>query len=326
MTRLEEMLDLVENRARKLSQHAPVPQIVPSDMLELIAEVRAALAPKLPEDGVLPELDELDWDLWSAERMCLRCGFMPGEGMERYLAIHGDDAKCVRCGDKLPSELQRPWSEQDGEWALACFKSLPSEEMRLLRKQWYSGKFLNHMAFMRARTLALSAENASLKFDVFRLVEVAKGIRRSFGFAPHSETTIQDAMVVPAEVEQGLRELRAENARLREENEDWAEKRKSTHEWYAQHYAKLHDWARKILPDPYRNQFFFCVANGLWDVSKDRGEKYMAVGGFEVHPGGYVTLKDAKGQLIVDQTRRAEDAEARVKAAERKLETAVAEP
>ena len=34
--------------------------------------------------------------------MCLRCGYIPIEGMEEYLLIHGDTASCVRCDGKLP--------------------------------------------------------------------------------------------------------------------------------------------------------------------------------------------------------------------------------
>lgn len=35
---------------------------------------------------------------------CLWCGFVPIEGMKRYLAIHGDDAACVTCREKLPHD------------------------------------------------------------------------------------------------------------------------------------------------------------------------------------------------------------------------------
>lgn len=56
---------------------------------------------------------------------------------------------------------------------------------------------------------AAYAEIERLKFDVFRLVEVAKGVRRSIGLEPHAETTVQDAMVVPAEVEHGVRQIRS---------------------------------------------------------------------------------------------------------------------
>lgn len=86
--------------------------------------------------------------------------------------------------------------------------------------------------------------------------------------------------------------------------------RKHTQEWYASHYGRLQDWARKVLPEPYRNQFFSCVANGTYDAYLDVGEPYMCKAGFMVTPSGYMHMDDAKGQLVIDQTRRAENAEA----------------
>lgn len=40
---------------------------------------------------------------------CLECGFVPVEGMLRYLQIHGDKADCVSCGAKLP--CAPPWQD-----------------------------------------------------------------------------------------------------------------------------------------------------------------------------------------------------------------------
>ena len=86
--------------------------------------------------------------------------------------------------------------------------------------------------------------------------------------------------------------------------------RKHTQQWYARHYGKLEDWARKILPEPWRTQFFSCVANGLWDCIKDVGKSYISVGCGEVTPSGYFVLDSAQAQLLYDQTGRAEKAEA----------------
>lgn len=34
---------------------------------------------------------------------CLRCGWVPIEGMEKFLSIHGDEARCLgACGEILP--------------------------------------------------------------------------------------------------------------------------------------------------------------------------------------------------------------------------------
>lgn len=40
---------------------------------------------------------------------CLRCGFVPGEGMQRYLEIHGSTAVCIRCKDPLPNPRPSQW-------------------------------------------------------------------------------------------------------------------------------------------------------------------------------------------------------------------------
>jgi hypothetical protein len=106
-----------------------------------------------------------------------------------------------------------------------------------------------------------------------------------------------------------LAQSEAERERLRGEGEKLKSRRVHTQEWYASHYAKLEDWARKILPEPWRNQFFSCVANGTYS-HKDVGEAYTCRAGFKVVPSGYIHMDDAKGQIIRDQTTRAEEAEA----------------
>jgi hypothetical protein len=105
-----------------------------------------------------------------------------------------------------------------------------------------------------------------------------------------------------------IAELKAENVKLQG-------RREHTQNWYASHYAKLHDWARKVLPEPYRNQFFSCVANGTYDAMLDCGEPYMCNAGFMVTPSGYIHMDDAKGQIIREQTARAEKAEEELLAA-----------
>lgn len=44
---------------------------------------------------------------------CLRCGWTPIEGMEGYLRIHGDEAQCLRCNDKLFGQID-PYPEAEG--------------------------------------------------------------------------------------------------------------------------------------------------------------------------------------------------------------------
>lgn len=93
--------------------------------------------------------------------------------------------------------------------------------------------------------------------------------------------------------------------------------RTHTQNWYASHYGKLEDWARKRLPEPWCNEFFSCIANGTWGHA-DVGERYRCNAGFDVVPSGYIHMDDAKGQLILDQTRRAEEAELRCADLERR--------
>lgn len=83
--------------------------------------------------------------------------------------------------------------------------------------------------------------------------------------------------------------------------------RKHTQDWYASHYGKLEDWARKRLPEPWRNEFFHCVANGTWGHD-DLGEPYMSQVG-RIVPSGYFKMDSATEQLLRDQTTRAENAE-----------------
>ena len=110
-----------------------------------------------------------------------------------------------------------------------------------------------------------------------------------------------------------LAERDAEIERLKEEIARGSGRRKHTHEWYERHYGKLHDWARTVLPEEYRQQFFNCVANGTYGHD-DLGKPYKAVGGFIVTPGGYFKMDTAQEQILFDQCVRAEDAEAQLAA------------
>jgi hypothetical protein len=84
--------------------------------------------------------------------------------------------------------------------------------------------------------------------------------------------------------------------------------RKHTQDWYAAHYGKVEDWARKRLPEPWRTEYFHCVANGTWG-DDDLGEPYMSRVG-RIVPSGYFKMESAAEQLLRDQTTRAEQAEA----------------
>ncbi len=118
---------------------------------------------------------------------------------------------------------------------------------------------------------------------------------------------------VPANALDVIVELRKALDASQEEVERAQRARKFTQEWYARHYGKLEDWARKRLPEDWRHEFFNCVANGSWG-HKDLGETYTAVAGFTVTPTNYFHVDTAEGQLIMDQTRRAEDAESELSA------------
>jgi len=96
---------------------------------------------------------------------------------------------------------------------------------------------------------------------------------------------------------------------LLEEIERGPGRRKHTQDWYAAHYGKLEDWARKILPEPWRNQFFSCIANGTYG-HEDVGTPYMCNAGFMVTPSGYMKFDSAQEQILHDQCTRAENAEA----------------
>jgi len=113
-----------------------------------------------------------------------------------------------------------------------------------------------------------------------------------------------------AQKNQRIFALETENAELKEEIAKGLGRRRHTHEWYERHYGKLHDWARTVLPEEYRHQFFSCIANGLYDGMKDVGKPYRTVAGFMVTPGGYFKMDTAQEQILFDQCVRAEDAEA----------------
>ncbi|MEN6320704.1 MAG: DUF5131 family protein [Syntrophaceae bacterium] len=51
-----------------------------------------------------PALGAVDFSPYLPTKdMCARCGWIPLEGMQRYLSIHGAGAQCVRCKDILPN-------------------------------------------------------------------------------------------------------------------------------------------------------------------------------------------------------------------------------
>jgi hypothetical protein len=87
----------------------------------------------------------------------------------------------------------------------------------------------------------------------------------------------------------------ANQERLTREVEKLKSRRIHTQEWYASHYAKLQDWARKILPQPWRNQFFSCIANGTYDSMLDVGEAYICKAGFKVVPSENISLRTQPG-------------------------------
>jgi uncharacterized small protein (DUF1192 family) len=116
-----------------------------------------------------------------------------------------------------------------------------------------------------------------------------------------------------------LRERDERIAELGDEIARGSGRRKHTHEWYEKHYGKLHDWARKILPEPYRKQFFSCIANGLYSHD-DIGKPYKCMAGFMVTPSGYFQMETAQEQILFDQCVRAEDAEAENAALRQRVE------
>ncbi len=85
--------------------------------------------------------------------------------------------------------------------------------------------------------------------------------------------------------------------------------RKSTWDWCEKHYGKLEDWARVRLPEPFKTEFFNCVANGSWSPTLDNAPPYIANAGFVICPTSYFHMKTAAEQLLFDQWKRAEDAE-----------------
>lgn len=72
-----------------------------------------------------------------------------------------------------------------------------------------------------------------------------------------------------------------------------AEYRKSTWDYIARHYGKVEDWARKQLPEPWKTQFFNCLANGTTTVSSS----------------DYFRMETADKQLYHDACEHAESAE-----------------
>jgi hypothetical protein len=97
----------------------------------------------------------------------------------------------------------------------------------------------------------------------------------------------------------------AVSKKLREELAQAVRGRKHTQDWYARHYGKLQEWARKQLPEPWQTEFFSCIANG---TSSSRDSDHLAM------PSAY-------SQLLADQYERAEAAEARITALEKEVDS-----
>ena len=55
------------------------------------------------EEPGLTRETHFQWEMREAKYMCLNCGFIPVEGMRKYLLIHGEDARCASCEHPLPS-------------------------------------------------------------------------------------------------------------------------------------------------------------------------------------------------------------------------------
>lgn len=117
-----------------------------------------------------------------------------------------------------------------------------------------------------------------------------------------------------------IKSLRAQLAEANAARECAEEKRKHTQKWYASHYGKLEDWARTRLPEKWSKEFFWCIANGTWGF-KDNGTPYHMADGSKIVPSNYFKMDTAERQLILDQTQRAEEANA----ARLKAEAACAE-
>jgi hypothetical protein len=81
------------------------------------------------------------------------------------------------------------------------------------------------------------------------------------------------------------------------------ERRQSTWDYIARHYGKVEDWARKQLPEPWRTEFFCCIANGTSTVSAS----------------DYFKMDSAEKQLYHDQCNRAESAERELEASREEM-------
>lgn len=62
-----------------------------------------------PLSGAAPAPNFAEW-IGRHPHCCLRCGYTPIEGMKEYLLIHGEEAKCCRCGDALVGQTD-PYPE-----------------------------------------------------------------------------------------------------------------------------------------------------------------------------------------------------------------------
>jgi hypothetical protein len=156
---------------------------------------------------------------------------------------------------------------------------------------------------------ALEQREEQLLLGSLRRTELEKVIQESASVIYNHRTLRLEAESKCRELEDQLAASQARNREREQESQRNVERRKHTQNWYGSHYGKLEDWARKVLPEPWRNQFFSCVANGTYDHSLDVGESYVCNAGFTIVPTNYFRMDTAEGQLIRDQTSRAELAE-----------------
>lgn len=224
----------------------------------------------------------------SKER-CASCGYT-----EEDQRTNGDHHRCVNAGN-APWEL-RPDQASEGATPAKHIKSCNYERWRSLSPSCPGcGEVLDRM---KATVPPSSPEEMDAQ-KFFYANEKA--------FPPMERWLDVPVVFKFAEAYAALRE-----APLREQIKESEEGRKHTQDWYAGHYGKLQDWARKRLPDPWRTEFFNCVANGTWGFD-DVGEPYMSVGAGRIVPSGYFKMETAAEQLLHDQTTRAEVAEERVR-------------
>ena len=109
------------------------------DLLETPAAMRFV--------SVEPMLAAVDINSYlPADNMCPRCGWVPIEGWERYMNIHGSSAVCIQCGSHLPAPCL-DWAICGGEsgpgarpmhpdWVRSIRDQSVSAGVPFLFKQW----------------------------------------------------------------------------------------------------------------------------------------------------------------------------------------------